>query len=129
MIPVYTTGTGIPRPGAPSRGVDGDTQPLFALPQRLFGAGAFDRLPYTFGNITDQLNLWLCPDTGRCRIDTESGDPPLVFDEHYACECGDFCRPQVCPLALSKPRIGVNVIHHNGLAAFVRLQQPLSKSR
>src|SRR5215471_11165799 len=75
IIPIDTTGTGIPRPGAPSRGVEGDTQPLFALPQRLFGAGAFDRLPYTFGNITDQLNLWLCPDTGRCRIDTENGHP------------------------------------------------------
>src|SRR5215831_1838871 len=31
IIPIYTTGTGIPRPGAPSRGVDGDTEPPFAL--------------------------------------------------------------------------------------------------
>src|SRR5215831_3229732 len=37
IIPIYTTGSGIPRPGAPSRGVDDDTQPLFAFLQHLPG--------------------------------------------------------------------------------------------
>src|SRR5215468_3155957 len=77
----------------------------------------------------DQLDLWLSPHTWRRRVDTESGDPLLIFDEHYACECGDVGRLQMCPLALGEPRIGVNVVHYNGLAAFVRFQQPLSKGR
>src|SRR6516165_8412060 len=37
IIPIYTTGTGIPCPGAPSRGVEGDTQPLFSFLQHLSG--------------------------------------------------------------------------------------------
>src|SRR5215470_16284263 len=63
IIPIYTTGTGIPRPGTPSRGVEGDTPHLFALPQCLFGAGAFDGPPDSFANITDQRDLSLGPDT------------------------------------------------------------------
>src|SRR5262245_52234651 len=35
IIPIHTTGTGIPRPGAPSRGVEGESQPLFPFPQGL----------------------------------------------------------------------------------------------
>src|SRR5215471_789879 len=58
------------------------------------GAGAFDRFPDAFGNITDQLDLSLGPDTWCRAMDTEVGDPVLVFYEHYACKCRDLSRPQ-----------------------------------
>src|SRR5215472_6138651 len=129
IIPIYTTGTGIPRPGAPSRGVDGDTQPLFAVPQRLFGAGAFDRFPDAFCNITDQFDLSIGPDTWRRAMDTETGDPLLVFYDHYAGKCRDLSRPQMGSLAFGEPRIGGNVVYYDRLAAFVGFQQPFSKGR
>src|SRR5262249_34038592 len=93
----------IPGPHARHRGVEGETQPLFALPQGLFGAGTFDRFPDAFGNITDQLDLSFGPDTWRRAMDTEVGDPVLVFYEHYAGECRDLSRPQIGALAFGEP--------------------------
>src|SRR5262245_35562622 len=37
IIPIDATGADIPHPAAPSRGLESETEPLFAFPQRLFG--------------------------------------------------------------------------------------------
>ena len=96
---------------------------LFALSQCRFRAGAFGRLPGAFGDVADQLDFRSRPEP-RCRVvGAERGDQLSAFQQHHPDERGDLSRLQDDPLTIREPWIGVNVVHHNRLAAPKRLIQ------
>ena len=116
-ITIDVIGTGLPRPGASGRRVERETQPLFALAQRSLRAGALDRVPGPFGDLSDQRDLCRRPRACGRVVGAEGGHQLPLFQQHHADKRRDLSRPHDDPLGFREPRIRINVAHDHGLAA------------
>ena len=114
-------GAEIPRPRAARRRFEREAEPLFLLPQRRFGAGAFDGVPGPFGDVANELDLRGRPDARRDVIGAERRDHLSVLEQRHADERRDLPRPERRPVVVAEPRSVSHVVDDDGLAAPERL--------
>src|SRR5215831_14841880 len=91
IIPIYTTGTGIPRPGAPARGVYGELEPLFAFPQCLLGLyalGNVDIVPDHTHDATVLVVITAPPRREPTNLTRRTNDPELQVERFAVADSG-----------------------------------------
>jgi hypothetical protein len=96
---------------------------LFPLSERRFRARAFDSSPGALGDVANQFDFQRRPGPRCCVVGAEGGHQASALHQRDADERCDLARLDVDPLLVREPRIASDVVHHNRLAAPIRIPQ------